>query len=194
MSSPFTILTVCTGNICRSPAMERLLAHLLRDESDVQVISGGTYAHDGEDMQGPMKKRVADYGADAENFVAEQVTAAMIRRSDLILAATRVHVADMLAEVPEAEDRMFTHPEFGRLLESISAEDLQEAAGENASVTEQLTALIPLLQQERDRTGQATRDDDVVDPYMLPDSVFDESFRQIREPIETLGERLELRG
>ncbi|WP_120003435.1 low molecular weight phosphatase family protein [Nesterenkonia muleiensis] len=193
MTATYTILAVCTGNICRSPAMERLLAHLLDDQPGIEVISGGTYAHDGEDMQAPVKRRLADYGADTEDFVAEQVTPEMIQRSDLILAATRVHVEDMLAEVPQAQERMFTHPEFGRLLESVTPEDLEAAVGAEAAAAQRLAALIPLLNQARGRAGSQSRDEDVVDPYMLPESVFDESFRQIREPIEALGELLILR-
>lgn len=186
----YTILTVCTGNICRSPAMERLLRHVFDDEPEITVISGGTYAHDREDMQEAMKRRVAQYGAQTEDFVAEQVTPEMIEQADLILAATRVHVQDMLAEVPNAQQRMFTHPEFGRLLEGLSPDAVQPTA----SVAEQLAALVPLLHESRNNSGTPeSSDDDVVDPYMLPNNVFDESFRQIREPIEALAELLKLR-
>ena len=190
MTENYTILTVCTGNICRSPAMERLLAQLFSAEPGIQVSSAGTYAHDGEDMQPPMKRLLVDYGADAENFVAEQVTGRMIQRADLILAATRVHIADMLAEEPDARHRMFTHPEFGRLLESVTIEDIDAAVGTDAAVSDKLAALVPLLDQARGAAGAESRGDDVVDPYMLPDSVYRETFRQIREPVEALDRLL----
>ena len=38
----FSILTVCTGNVCRSPAVERLLASKLGPT--VSVASAGTHA------------------------------------------------------------------------------------------------------------------------------------------------------
>ena len=38
---PFRVLTVCTGNICRSPAVERLLAAALGPDADVEVSSAG---------------------------------------------------------------------------------------------------------------------------------------------------------
>lgn len=194
MSENYTILTVCTGNICRSPAMERMLAHLLADQPGIEVISAGTYAHDGEDMQPPMKRLLEDYGADVEDFTAEQVTGRMIRRADLILAATRVHIADMLAEAPEAQERMFTHPEFGRLVESADPAELGSAVGPDAAAADKLAALVPRLDRARSlEAGKKTRDDDVVDPYMLPDSVYRETFRQIREPIDALGKLLSLR-
>ncbi|GAA1801876.1 arsenate reductase/protein-tyrosine-phosphatase family protein [Nesterenkonia flava] len=185
----YTILAVCTGNICRSPAMERLLAHLLRGEDGITVISAGTYAHDGEDMQKQMKDRIADYGAEVEDFVAEQVTPTMIIESDLVLAATRVHVNDMLAEVPEAEPKIFTLREFGRILEELEPKSLPQG-----DTSEKLKALTELVSERRTDSAEAGEEDDVVDPYMLPDDVFDESFRQIREPIEALGRVLGLRS
>ncbi|GAA1455508.1 low molecular weight phosphatase family protein [Nesterenkonia lacusekhoensis] len=194
MTEPYTVLTVCTGNICRSPAMERLLTHHLGEEG-IRVHSGGTHAHDGEDMQPAMKERVSDYGADAQNFVADQLTPQMVRDSDLILTATRVHVEDILADVPEAEDRTFTIREFGRLLSAVDTSQIAETVGQDAAVADRLAALVPLVAQRR--TGAASsgrngrgRQDDVVDPYMLPDDVYDESFRQLREPIEALADAL----
>ncbi len=188
MTDTYTLLTVCTGNICRSPAMERLLAHHFSGEEGIRVHSGGTYAHDGEDMQPPMKQRVADYGAETEGFVAEQLTPQMVRGSDLILTATREHVEDILADVPEAEDRTFTVREFGRLLSSVDAGRIAEAVGEGAAVPERLAALVPLVAAQRRGASSAGREDDVVDPYMLPEDIYDESFRQLREPIEALAE------
>lgn len=193
MTNTFTILAVCTGNICRSPAMERLLAEAFSAEPQVRVISAGTHAHDGEDMQSPMKRRVADYGAEVENFTAEQLTAQMIAEADLILAATRVHVADMVAEAPEAAQRIFTLPEFGRLLRSLEPAAVREAAGAEASCAEKLSALLPLVDRAREQ-ATADSEDEIVDPFMLPESVYDESFRQIREPVEELSRVLELKS
>ncbi|WP_300342756.1 low molecular weight phosphatase family protein [Nesterenkonia sp.] len=192
MTDPFVILTVCTGNICRSPAMERLLAQLFVQDPAVEVRSGGTHAHDGEDMQEPMKRRVADYGADAEGFVAQQVTAEMVAQADLILAATAVHVEDMLAEVPSAAERMFTIGEFGRLLDSLPEEELAAVRSESGTAG-QLAALTAAAHRARSRGAESSCEDDVVDPYMLPESVYDEAFRQIREPVETLGRILQRR-
>lgn len=189
MTEPYTLLTVCTGNICRSPAMERLLVHHLGKEG-IRVHSGGTHAHDGEDMQPPMKERISEYGADAQNFVADQLTPQMVRASDLILTATRVHVEDILADVPEAEERTFTIREFGRLLSAVDTAGITEAVRQDASVADRLAALVPLVAQQRTGAAAAVRQDDVVDPYMLPDDIYDESFRQLREPIDALVDAL----
>lgn len=190
----YTVLAVCTGNICRSPAMERLLAHALQQAEGVEVISGGTHAHDGEDMQPAMKQRVADYGAEVEDFRADQVTGAMIRRADLIVAATAVHVEDMAAEVPEARQRMFTLMELGRLIGELDADTVHRHAGTDSAGPALLGALVEHASQVRVGSGvTSTSEEDVVDPYMMPADVYDASFDQIREPVEALAGFLRLR-
>ena len=48
----FSILAVCTGNVCRSPAVERLLASKLGPT--VSVRSAGTHALVGHPISEPM--------------------------------------------------------------------------------------------------------------------------------------------
>ena len=48
----FSILAVCTGNVCRSPAVERLLASKLGPT--VRVSSAGTHALVGHPISEPM--------------------------------------------------------------------------------------------------------------------------------------------
>ena len=55
---PFSILVVCTGNVCRSPAAERLLASKLG--STVQVASAGTHALVGQPISEPMAALLRD--------------------------------------------------------------------------------------------------------------------------------------
>ena len=49
----FSVLTVCTGNICRSPLAELILAASLSDIPDVRVESAGTGALVGHGMPDP---------------------------------------------------------------------------------------------------------------------------------------------
>ena len=43
-----TILFVCTGNICRSPMAEGIFRHVTAGARDIQVISAGIGAMDGQ--------------------------------------------------------------------------------------------------------------------------------------------------
>ena len=56
---PFTVLAVCTGNICRSPAVERLLVAELGPGSDVHVVSAGVGAVVGAPISPPMAALLA---------------------------------------------------------------------------------------------------------------------------------------
>ncbi|GMA87571.1 hypothetical protein GCM10025868_28210 [Angustibacter aerolatus] len=52
MSAPARVLVVCTGNVCRSPLVERLLRQRLGTDA-VDVSSAGTQALVGEPMTDP---------------------------------------------------------------------------------------------------------------------------------------------
>ena len=67
MSSDFfTILTVCTGNLCRSPAAERLLASKLGPT--VKVSSAGTHALVGQPISEPMAALLRDSSLEPESL------------------------------------------------------------------------------------------------------------------------------
>ncbi|MCH8562718.1 low molecular weight phosphatase family protein [Nesterenkonia sp. YGD6] len=191
MTETYTLLAVCTGNICRSPAMDRLLAQVFSAEDGIGVRSAGTHAHVGDDMEAQMKDRLAEYGADTADFQAEQLSVEMIRSADLVLTATRGHVRDILADVPESAQKVFTLREFVRLLDSLDEATFDEAMAASGTAAEKLAALVPLVAGRRDHAQAPTAQDEVVDPYMMPAEVFDESFDQVRGPVEALRDALQ---
>ncbi|GAA1146250.1 hypothetical protein GCM10009672_17270 [Nesterenkonia lutea] len=138
-----------------------------------------------------MKERLDAAGADTADFQAVQLSAEMVRSSDLVLTASHEHVEDILTDVPDSAQKVFTLREFTRLLDAVDEAALRDALAGAASTAEKLTALVPLVAAQRDHDEAAGQDDDVVDPYMMPDDVFDASFAQIREPVERLREVLE---
>lgn len=110
------ILTVCTGNICRSPVAERLLAARLGDRAE--VTSAGTRAVVGAPIDPGMASLLDTAGEASGGFAARQLTATQIRDADLVLALTRAHRARILEEVPAALRRTFTLLEFARIVAS----------------------------------------------------------------------------
>ncbi|CUU53804.1 protein-tyrosine phosphatase [Parafrankia irregularis] len=122
----WSVLIVCTGNICRSPVAERLaVAGLTRLMARVglreplaraaAVSSAGVQARVGEPMH-PLASAVLDeHGVDDAGFRARQLTTAMAERADLVLCATRQHRADVVTLAPRAVRRSFTLREFARL-------------------------------------------------------------------------------
>ncbi|QAY69564.1 low molecular weight protein-tyrosine-phosphatase [Xylanimonas protaetiae] len=96
MSVPFRVMTVCTGNICRSPMAEIVLREALAAAGlDGAVVVDSTGVS-GEEQGNPVDRRarsvLAAHGypvGDAHR--ARRVTAAELRDSDLVLAMTAHH-------------------------------------------------------------------------------------------------------
>lgn len=100
------ILVVGEANVCRSPYIERVLAAGLHDMG-IEVAGAGTSALVGQPMDAGAAQLLRDEGIDADNFVARQVTPAMLREADLVLTATR----ELRHEVVRLEPRAlrYTH-------------------------------------------------------------------------------------
>ncbi|MBE1875220.1 low molecular weight phosphatase family protein [Myceligenerans sp. TRM 65318] len=179
---PYTVLTVCTGNICRSPAAAALLAGRLDDS--VRVSSAGTGALVGHPVPERMAELVAAAGGDVSRFAARQATPEMIREADLILALTVRHRAWVVDQVPAAVRRTLTLRELGRLVGTIPAGAFDPSALPDDAA--RLAALVPLALGERPRHAGARHDDDVVDPYGRPASAYRASFDQITEGLAPL--------
>lgn len=176
---PFRVLTVCTGNICRSPAVERLLRARLG--AGVEVTSAGTRARAGDPVSGPMVPLMESAGASADGFVARQLTEAMVREADLVLVLTRAHRSAVVELHPAAVRRTFTLRELARL-----AADVDRTALPAGSPAERLAALLPLAVTRRGVRSAQPTDDDVVDPYRLADGVYRASFAQLAAAVDVL--------
>ena len=181
--SQFTILCVCTGNVCRSPAAERLLAARLGPS--VAVHSAGTHALAGDPITPPMITLICGSGARGEGFVARQLVADLLRTADLVLGMTREHRARAVETWPGAVRRAFTLREFARL-----TADVDEAELPPGTPTQRLRALVPLGAARRRMISGSAKVDDVLDPYLQHDSVYAESFRVIVQAVDQISSRV----
>jgi protein-tyrosine phosphatase len=108
MAQPYRIMTVCTGNICRSPIAEvvlwdRFAAAGLGDR--VVVDSGGISS---EELGNPIDPRAAQVLREAGYAVprrtAHQVTGRDIAERDLLLPMTAQHARRLRTQAPTDED------------------------------------------------------------------------------------------
>ena len=95
MTTPI-VLTVCLGNICRSPTAEAALREAADEAGlDIEVRSGGTGSWH---LGNPPDRRMRQ-AAGAEDLqltgTAEQVDAAALRAADLVLAMDRSNLRDL---------------------------------------------------------------------------------------------------
>jgi protein-tyrosine phosphatase len=179
---PYTILCVCTGNICRSPAAERLLAARLGPE--VRVASAGTFGLVGRGIEPEMAAHLAALGVPDVGFTSRRLTAADVREADLVLGLAREHRAAAVELVPPAVRRSFTLLEFARLLTTIEPQELP-----TGSVVDRLQTAVPLAATRRRRVD-AAEVDDVVDPYRISQQAYDGSFSAIRTAVDAIADRI----
>lgn len=162
----FRILAVCTGNVCRSPAIERWLAAALHDTS-VSVTSAGAHALVGAPVEPMMSQYIRMGGGAVEGFAAQQLERALVSRSDLILTASHAHSALVVAECAEVRARTFTLREFARLMR-----EARGAVSPEAPLHERLAAAVRTAHRQRLEHPFASTADDVVDPIGRDDGAY----------------------
>ena len=182
MGEEARILVVCTGNICRSPFIERLLQHELDERwsgSDRGIIvrSAGTAALVGSPMDAQAAAQLGSRGGDASGFRARDLTPALIAESDLVLTATRAHRGKVALMSPKALRRVFTYRDFADLVAGIDGPPASathaDTRGWVRQVTEQAAA------SRGRRPPLAPEMADIVDPYRREDEVFATMAQQI---------------
>jgi protein-tyrosine phosphatase len=157
---PFRILTVCTGNICRSPMAERLLQAGLDERYPAQFLirSAGTSALVGSPIDPQMIDFIHGLGGSADNFSARQLSTDVIEGSDLVLALTREHRSRVVEISPAMVRRTFTLREFARLTPRLHLDAQVRGA-------DRWRAAIPKALRARSAHAVLPEHDDVVDPY-----------------------------
>jgi protein-tyrosine phosphatase len=176
---PFRILTVCTGNICRSPVAERLLRAALGDH--VAVSSAGVSAVVGNPIHPGMVVLLEHSGIPADRFAARQLASRDVRAADLVLALTRDHRARLVEEAPAALRRSFTLLEFARI---VTSPDLPPISAGPVDV--RLRALVPLATRHRAAASLADSDD-VPDPYGYGRGEYELAYGLIRAAVDKIA-------
>lgn len=175
----FSILTVCTGNVCRSPAVERLLGKKLGPT--VSVSSAGTHALVDHPISEPMARLLRRSGVEERAFAARRLTEKLVKEADLVLTLTRAQRSLVVDLWPPAVRRTFTLREFVRLLEHVDPSALP-----NGTPSERFRIALPLVVATRGLGRTSVEDDDVIDPYRLSDAVYAASFAEIAAAVTTI--------
>ena len=179
MGTPFTVLVVCMGNICRSPMAERLLVAAARSVAGADtdrllyVHGAGTGDwHVGERMDPGAARQVLARGGSVDGFRARTLRAEHIDSSDLVLTATAEQAEYVLSLRPDAAERTFVLGEFGRLLPAaLSTVELSDGALDPDAVYARGVALVEAVAELRG--GQPPQpDDDLDDPWGRGDRYF----------------------
>ena len=190
-TAPARILTVCTGNICRSPFLERALqAELDRSwgPGAVEVSSGGTGALSGHAMEDQARAHLERHGYAADGFVARHLTAPMVADADLVLTATRGHRGAVAMLHPRALRYVFSFREFAELVSGVPEGDLHAPA---ESAKDHVVRVVGLAAAQRGvREPLSDAEADVVDPYRRPAEVFEDMTTQIMGALPAVARAL----
>lgn len=96
---------VCTGNICRSPAMHYLAQREWGDAAEVS--SAGTYAEIGMDATREIRRSAAHYDVTMPRHRPTQLSRALIERADVVFVATESHARWIAHECGETPSHVF---------------------------------------------------------------------------------------
>ncbi|XP_072965159.1 uncharacterized protein [Typha angustifolia] len=99
-SKPFSVLFVCLGNICRSPAAEAVFTHFVRRggfESKFRIDSAGTIGyHEGNPADSRMRAASKRRGIEVTS-ISRPIRPSDFREFDLILAMDLQNRDDILS-------------------------------------------------------------------------------------------------
>ena len=105
------ILTLCIGNICRSPLAQALLARELPQHT---VWSAGLDALVGMRADPLSIEVAAAHGLDIGAHRAQQVTRWLCQQSELILVMEQTHKNQLEQQFPVVRGKVFTLGHFGQ--------------------------------------------------------------------------------
>jgi protein-tyrosine phosphatase len=192
----YRILMVCTGNICRSPVMERLFVARLRerlmatDAARFEVSSGGTWGMAGARMSPNAAETLVALGGDPAGFDSCSLSADMLATPDLILTAASGHRELVVTADPQAADHPVTLREFARLLEPVTAAEIDGLVS-SADPVERMRAVVAAALDRREAGSVGTAGaDDIGDPYGRERAVYVRVAHQIDAAIATVMELL----
>lgn len=169
-----SVLVLCTGNICRSPYIERLLAHELAG-TDVVVSSAGTEALVGAPIHDSSARRLAAAGGTAQGFAARQLTAQMLREADLVIGATRAHIAAAAHAAPIALRKGFALLDLGDLLSEVPLAEVAAAPGHTRAAKVAATA----ASRRMEVTPRSQEAAAIADPFRRGESLYDDMVRDV---------------
>lgn len=189
----FSILTVCTGNICRSPVAALLLARALGPVETVRVESAGTGALVGAGVPVQAQRLAAEGGVDTTAHRARQLDIGMIRSADLVMAMSREHRRSTVETLPASMRRAFTLRELARIASAAEPQLAEAVANAGATTAEGgMRAGVELAAALRGTIAppMAPEELDIIDPYRRSNETYVRSYEELAPAAERVASYL----
>lgn len=181
------ILTVCTGNICRSPYAHFALQHGLDSvrPGAFEVASAGTRAMIGDPVDPGSASILQGKQIAHDDFTARQISERMLEDIDVVLPLQVAHRKIVLSYSPRHLKRAFTLKEFARLLDAADAREPWTHRLAGLTTPEERWGALPShLARERGLSRAEDGADDIADPYRRPQEAFDGMAAEVDAAVE----------
>jgi protein-tyrosine phosphatase len=180
----FTILVVCSGNICRSAIGQQLLrARFAELGAGFQVLSAGTIAGRRDTMPEEAEQVSRRYGGRPDGHLSTPLSEKLVARSQLVLTATRDHRAVVASLLPRASRYAFTLTQFARLAASV-------APGELDAISHPIDRVAAIAAQRGFAPPERPEDDDIDDPFMESIEVYERVAAELDAATRTIASAL----
>lgn len=181
------ILTLCSGNVCRSPLAAMLLADRL-DPARFEVTSAGTSPLIGDQMPPEAQKLAARLGCtQAQDHRARTVTEDELSASDLIIGMARTHANRAIQLQPSVVIRTYTLLGLAQTVAHIETQHVRtlhhQEPNDEAAILKTITRMrgtVPRLHPAHLY--------DLDDPYGRSKQTYERSGRQIVAAIDQIAE------
>jgi protein-tyrosine-phosphatase len=112
------VLMVCTGNICRSPMAEVLVADYgLRRGRIIESRSASVLGLVDKPAHRNSQAVMRELGMDLSEHRSQPVTAELMDWADYVLGMEIRHSADLRERYPQHDDKILLLPSFGGMME-----------------------------------------------------------------------------
>ncbi|MBT1166988.1 low molecular weight phosphatase family protein [Bifidobacterium simiarum] len=172
------IMFVCTGNICRSPMGELLMAAYLSNTS-IHVSSAGTHGLPSELMDKSSAKLMRSVGINPYEFRSRRLTPELAESADLILCFEKSQRKDIVTIAPTAVKYTFLLPDFANMCEYCKTNGLVSGL----TIQERLESVIDSAAMIRPAVPEAA---DIEDPHYKSFPKFQKAAEQTNAAIRKI--------
>lgn len=131
-----SILTVCAGNLCRSPMAEYLLRSKWERGNESNVTSAGIIANIGRIIDPVTRDVLHSHGLDARNHWARRLDVQNLSRADLVLVMEQYQLRFIHESYPHMRGRV------RMLTEWLDGQDIEDPYGKPREYYEQAYQII----------------------------------------------------
>ena len=180
----FRVLTVCTGNICRSPLAESLLREDLPAEFFTASSAGIMAVPNGQVPKPQVRIGEAMGIKDLPLHRAQMLTEGKLGVSDLVLALSRGHRKRIVRMDPQVVRKTFTLREFAHLASHVTPADVERCIPESVSTLHAAVEAVARMRGMVPPPG-SMEDFDVIDPFRQSRAIYKLSRDQLVPAAET---------